>query len=258
MLEEFIVTMSTLDRQRRVRVYLPKSYENSTKHYPVLYMHDGQNLFQDEESFFGTSWRITDCLKESRLDIIIVGIDCNEEGTKRFDEYGPWISNKTINRGLSLDETIDLGGEGEKYIDFIVKELKPHIDKKYRTLTDDTAIAGSSSGGLISTYAMVKYPSIFRRVAALSSAYWLNQLEIENFAKISDLSNIKYFYFDVGTEESTVTFDSKAYIDSNQSFKTVIEEKGINYRFKIIEGAPHNEIAWRERFPNILRCLYTS
>jgi len=256
MIEKFTVNISALNRERLIRVCLPKRYENSNKHYPVLYMHDGQNLYRDEDSFFGSSWRIADCLEEIGLELIVVGIDCNPKGTKRFDEYGPWVSEKSINRGLSIDESIDLGGEGEQYIDFIVEELKPYIDDKYRTIVDDTAMAGSSSGGIISTYAMCKYPSIFKRVAALSNAYWLSQKEIEDIAKKSDLSDVKKFYFDVGTKEQTATFGSDVYVNSNISFKNVIDEKNINYRFEIAEGAVHNEVAWRKRFPNILLYLY--
>ncbi|MFU1793118.1 alpha/beta hydrolase [Paenibacillus azoreducens] len=256
MVEEFTVKISSLKRSRKIRVFLPNEYENNDKKYRVLYMHDAQNLFQDEDSFFGTSWRILDCVKKSGLELIVVGIDCNGEGTKRFDELGPWISDKRINAGLSIDKSIDLGGEGEQYIDFIVNELKPLIDNKYRTVKSDTAMAGSSSGGLISTYAMCKYPSIFNRVAALSNAFWLCQKEIENLAEKCDLTNVKRFYFDVGTKEQTATFGPDVYIDSNISFKNVIEKKGLHYRFEIVEGAEHNEVAWRERFPEILKYLY--
>ncbi|WP_227521478.1 MULTISPECIES: alpha/beta hydrolase [Bacillus] len=248
--------MNALNRERMISVYLPKEYENSNKDYPVLYMHDAQNLYRDEDSFFGSSWRIADCLEEIGLELIVVGIDCNAEGTKRTDEFGPWIIEKSINRGLEIDELIDLGGEGEQYINFIVEELKPYIDKKYKTKVDDTAMAGSSAGGLISTYAMCKYPSIFKRVAALSNAYWLSQKEIEELTEKSNLSDIKKFYFDVGTKEQTATFGSDEYINSNISFKNVIDVKNINYRFEIVENAVHNEVAWRERFPAILKYLY--
>lgn len=256
MVETFEVKITALNRARKISVLLPSGYVNSTKDYPVLYMHDAQNLFKDEDSFFGSSWRIADCILKSGKEIILVGIDCNGEGTKRSDEFGPWVSEKSVNEGLFIDNSIDLGGEGEEYIEFITKELKPFIDNKYRTIVDDTAMAGSSAGGLISTYAMCKYPSIYKRVAALSNAYWLNQKDIENFAEKSDLTDIKRFYFDVGTKEETASFDSNAYLNSNISFKNVIENKSINYHFAIIEDAVHNEESWRERFPNIIKYLY--
>lgn len=256
MIETFVAHMTALDRERMIRVCLPKGYDHSNKDYPVLYMHDAQNLYRDKDSFFGTSWRMVDCLEQSGIELIVVGIDCNGEGTKRFDELGPWVSDKKINRGLSINESIDLGGEGEQYIDFIVQELKPYIDKKYRTIVDDTAMAGSSSGGFISTYAMCKYPSIFRRVAALSNAYWLCQKEIEDLAEQSDLSDVKRFYFDVGTQEQTAKFGSDVYVNSNVSFKNVIDKKRIDYRFEIVEKGVHNEICWRDRFPGIIRYLY--
>ncbi len=117
-------------------------------------------------------------------------------------------------------------------------------------------MAGSSAGGLISTYAMCKYPSIYKKVAALSNAYWINQKDIENFAEKSDLTDIKRFYFDVGTKGETASFDSSAYLNSNISFKNVIANKSINYHFTIIEDAVHNEKSWREQFPNIIKYLF--
>ncbi|WP_416149825.1 alpha/beta hydrolase [Salipaludibacillus sp. HK11] len=256
MIEKFIVNMRALNRERMIRVCLPEGYEQSDKAYPVLYMHDAQNLYRDEDSFFGTSWRMINCLKRSGLELIVVGIDCNGEGTKRFDEMGPWISDKNINRMLSIDESINLGGEGEQYIDFIVKELKPDIDKKYRTISEDTAMAGSSSGGFITTYAVCKYPSVFKRSASLSPAYWLSQKEIEELAEKTDLTNVKKFYSDVGTEEQVVHFGPIEYLNSNLSFKKVLNKKNIDYRFETVEGGVHNEVSWRERFPDILRYLY--
>ncbi|CAG9621303.1 alpha/beta hydrolase [Sutcliffiella rhizosphaerae] len=256
MIETHLVNLTELNRERMVKVLLPKGYEQSTKNYPILYMHDAQNLFRDEDAFFGASWGIEQCLKESELKLIVVGIDCNTVGTKRNDEYGPWISDKHVNKGLSMDTSIDLGGEGKLYIDFIVKELKPFIDSKYRTIQDDTAMAGSSAGGLISTYAMCKYPHIFKKVAALSNAYWFSQNDIEKFAERSDLSAIDRFYFDVGTREETATFGPDEYIHSNVSFEKIIKKKNIEYRFELVEDAVHNEKAWRERFPSILHYLY--
>lgn len=256
MIETFVQYMTKLQRERTIRIYVPNNYEYSSKSYPVLYMHDAQNLYDDEQSFFGSSWRMEDCLEKSGLELIVVGIDCNPEGTKRSDELTPWIIRKDINKGLSIDEAIDVGGEGDAYLDFIFHELKPYIDSTYRTIQSDTAMAGSSSGGVISTYAMCRYPSIFTRVAALSNAYWLCQQEIETLLEKSDLSDVKRFYFDVGTNEQTATFGSDVYLHSNRSVKELLDRTDVPHRFDIIEDAVHNEIAWRERFSAILRYLY--
>jgi hypothetical protein len=135
--------MPQLDRYRRIWVYLPPDYEETEDHYPVIYMHDGQNLFDASTSFVG-EWEVDETLNdlfdEGYKVPIVVGID--NGGTERINEYTPWV-----NPGYG-------GGQGNLYLEFIVETLKPHIDQYYRTLPgrDHTAIWGSSLGGLISQY----------------------------------------------------------------------------------------------------------
>lgn len=254
MFEHFEVEIPALDRLKKVRVYLPKQYkEQPDNYYPVLYMHDGQNLYRDEDAGYGMSWGISDYLDNSDLEMIIVGIDCNE-GYKRLDEYSPWASSEM--RNIFAPELDGVGGEGKEYIEFIVHQLKPLIDEKYRTIPDETSMAGSSMGGLISTYAACKYPDIFKRVASVSSAYWFAQEEIEALIRESDLSSIQKFYLDVGTNESSGSIDSQRYIDSSESVFALLKKKVMDVQFVIAEGAVHNELAWRERIPAIFSFLY--
>lgn len=255
MFEHFEVNITPFNQKRTVRVYVPNSYkDDSEKRYPVLYMHDGQNLYKDEDAGYGMSWGISDYLEQSGLELIVVGIDCNTEGYKRLDEYSPWVSTTIREKLPSLEG--EIGGEGKDYIDYIVHELKPLIDKKYRTDADETSMAGSSMGGLISTYAACAYPHIFRKVASISSAYWFNQEEIEDLIKQSDLSKIKKFYLDVGTNESTESVDNQNYIQSSERVYQILKEKVKNCKFEIAEGAVHNELAWKERVPAIFTYLY--
>ncbi|MQR97265.1 alpha/beta hydrolase [Fictibacillus phosphorivorans] len=239
--------------ERPIRVCLPYNYKDNQEHYAVLYMHDGQNLFRDEDSSYGVSWGLADYLKTSKVPLIIVGIDCNHEGFERFNEYAPW-ENPTVGPELLKFEGV-YGGKGKAYIEFILHTLKPLIDQKYRTKTDETLMAGSSMGGLISTYAACRYPHIFKRVASLSSAYWFNQTEIENFIEESDLSELKRFYMDIGTDEDTSKVDAAHYIRSSEEVYEVIKKKNIDMRFEIIEGGVHHETAWRERMPKIIDYL---
>jgi predicted alpha/beta superfamily hydrolase len=254
MFEHFKVNITPFNRERMVRVYLPKSYHKDTsKKYPVLYMHDGQNLYKDEDAGYGMSWGISDFLDESGMELIVVGIDC-ADGLQRLDEYGPW---KTKAMGEMLtEEKKAIGGEGKEYIDYIVHELKPMIDRKYRTNPEETSMAGSSMGGLISTYAACIYPTIFKRVASVSSAYWFNQAEIEALIKLSDLSDVERFYLDIGTEESTAAIDNQRYIESSQKVYELLKSKIKLCKFEVVEGAVHNEIAWRKRVPEIFVFLY--
>ncbi|MFX3624106.1 MAG: alpha/beta hydrolase [Ectobacillus sp.] len=254
MLEKFQVTMKALNRERNVTVYVPAGYFQTGKAYPVLYMQDGQNLFRDEEASFGISWGIEDYLNKSGLEIIVVGIDCNHNGYDRFHEYAPW-GNETLGKAM-FDADCAIGGEGKLYVDFLVHELKSFIDRTYRTVAEDTAIAGSSMGGLISTYAACVYPEIFKKVASLSSAYWFNQGEIEQFIENSDLSEIQKFYLDVGTKEETSIIGHQDYIDSSIGVYRILKDKVKDCRFEIIADALHNEAAWRERVPQVFAYLF--
>ena len=161
--------MLQLNGQGWIWLYLPPDYATSTKRYPVIYMQDGQNLFDNKTSFSG-EWEVDETLNklhsEGDYGAIVVGID--NGGNKRLDEYSPW---KNSSYG---------GGEGDAYIDFIVQSLKPYIDTNYRTLSapEYTCIFGSSLGALIATYAAIKYPGIFGKAGAFSPAYWFN---ISNF-----------------------------------------------------------------------------
>lgn len=254
MFDHFKVNITPFNRERMVRVYLPKTYnEDSSKTYPVLYMHDGQNLFKDEDASYGMSWKISDFLDDSGMELIVVGIDCGD-GLQRLDEYGPW-KTKAMNE-LLTEEKKSIGGEGKEYIDYIVHELKPMIDRKYRTKPEETSMAGSSMGGLISTYAACVYPSVFKRVASVSSAYWFNQEEIEALIKISDFSEVERFYLDIGTKESARAIDNQLSIESSQKIYDLLKSKIKHCQFEVVKGAVHNEIAWRKRVPQIFSFLY--
>ena len=254
MLQTFKVTIAQFGGiERQIRVCLPHDYNDSQEYYPVLYMHDGQNLFHDVDASYGVSWGLADYLQKSKTPLIIVGIDCNHEGFERFNEYAPW-ENPTVGPELLKFEGV-YGGKGEAYIEFILHTLKPLIDEKYRTKPNDTLMAGSSMGGLISTYAACRYPHVFQRVASLSSAFWFNQTEIERFIEESDLNGLKRFYMDIGTDEDTSKVDAAHYIRSSEEVYEVIKKKNIDMQFEIIEGGVHHETAWRERMPKIIEYL---
>ena len=157
--------MPQLNRYRRIWLYLPLDYNSTTHDYPVLYMHDGQNVFDDLTSFIG-EWEVDETLNDLHAagdpGIIVVAIDNGQN--LRIDEYTPWY-NATYG-----------GGDGALYIDFIIDDLMPYINANYRTLTEpeNTGIMGSSLGGLISTYAGIEHQDVFGKVGAFSPAYWIN------------------------------------------------------------------------------------
>ncbi|WP_442596461.1 alpha/beta hydrolase [Neobacillus sp. D3-1R] len=250
---EFL-TLPLFHEDRKIRVYLPVDYDSTSKTYPVLYMHDGQNVLTDDEAIGGVSLGLQEYLDEEKVDLIVVAIDQNTTGDERFHEYCPWVNGEFCKEVLGYESK--LGGKGEEYTSFIVHELKPFIDRKYRTQSDQSYMAGISLGGLISTYAACRYPHLFKRVAILSSAFYRNQEEIENLLKKSDLSNLEKFYMDCGTEEAGEnTTLSKQFYQSNQAIYEILKDKIEDIQFETIEGAGHSYSFFKKRFPEFLQFL---
>ena len=227
-----------LNRTRRVWIYLPSSYHSSSKKYPVLYMHDGQNVFDDATSFSG-EWGVDEALDTLGLkykESIVVGID--NGGDKRLNEYCPY--DFSLNNNAAINK-----GEGGKYVDFLVKTLKPFIDKKYRTLKDskNTYTAGSSMGGLISMYAVLKYPKVFGGAGVFSPAFWVGPKIFDDIKGKGKKVNAK-IYFYAGDEEGAtmVPMTLQAFNEMHRVSKSKMCEV-------IRAGGKHNEQRWRMEFP---------
>lgn len=228
-----------LDRHRRVWIYLPESYSTSGKKYPVLYMHDGQNVFDEATSAYG-EWGVDealDTLGAQHKEIIVVAID--NGGDKRLNEYSPYDMEQYGK------------GEGDQYVDFLVQTLKPYIDKHYRTKKDEknTFIAGSSMGGLISFYAILKHPKVFGGAGVFSPSFWITpQLKHINPGQAKKVKGKIYFY--AGREESEHMVSDMLNVfeqmrqHSKAKMKTVIRAEG-----------KHNEPTWREEFPLFYKYL---
>ena len=221
-----------LNRYRRIWVYLPEGYAKNKKKLPVLYMHDGQNLFDAATSSFG-EWGVDECLdsliRSGTQACIVVGID---NGSQRLSEYNPY-------------EFKNFGkGEGDLYLDFIVNTLKPFIDKHYQTLTgkENTMIAGSSMGGLISYYAMLKKPGVFGQAGVFSPAFWtapaIKSLTDSLAAKV----NGKFFFY-IGEKEG------EDYVKDMEDIQEIMGEKSTALIYSVKDPAgTHNEKAWRKWF----------
>lgn len=249
--------MRSLRRTRKITIYVPDDYKTSNKQYPVLYINDGQNAFFDEESFMKVSWGFYDFVKSFNLDIIMVAIPCNFTLHKREDEYGPWPISKEILLMEYGNENLKIGGEGDKYIRFIVKQLKPYIDNHFPTDKDDCAMVGSSMGGIITTYAAIKYGHIFKKTASLSSAYWFYIKEFCELIDKSDLSSIECFYMDLGGNEGNGDdYISKIYYESNEIIYNKLIEKSDKINVRFFEDACHNEEQWRQRVPIFMELFY--
>lgn len=244
-LEAFQMVSSILKNNRLVRVYLPKSYSKSeSKRYPVLYMHDGQNVFRDKDAIGGVSLGLEEYVEKNDIDVIIVAIDQVVE--ERKNEYCPWVSGEFVRELTGNSDSY--GGKGKQYIEFIVHELKPTIDSNFRTINDNSLLAGISLGGLITIYAACKYPHIFRTIICLSSSFLSNQEEIETLIDDSDLTLIESIYLDCGTNEAGEgTQLSDEFIKSNQIIYRKLKDKIPNTRFVVIPDAEHSYSFFKRR-----------
>lgn len=226
-----------LNRTRRIWVYLPADYHQSHKRYPVLYMHDGQNLFDKLTAPYG-EWGVDEFL-DSVVDprkCIIVGVD--HGGNTRLTEYNPWDSRFGK-------------GEGEAYVNFLVYSLKPHIDSAFRTKPGRkyTSVAGSSMGGLISYYAAVKHPDVFGSAGVFSPAFWIAP-SLQQFTDTATVKKSTAFYFVCGDMES------KEMVGDMKQIASKVKSKGSkNVYTKVVIGGRHNEKMWQQEIPGFYKWL---
>jgi predicted alpha/beta superfamily hydrolase len=238
-----LLQIPKLNRERQVRIYLPPGYATSHKRYPVLYMHDAQNIFDDATSYVG-EWHVDETLdqlaKEGKLEVIVVGIDHGND--KRLNELNPWANARFG------------AGEGREYMDFIVKVVKPLVDKTYRTLPDraHTAIMGSSMGGLISHYAITEYPQVFSKAGVFSPAYWTAPASYGYIAAKPLPKDARVFMLMGGEEGDSMVPDVKVMAD-------VMRKTGLpadHFTLKIVPGEHHNEKFWSTQFGEAVQWLF--
>ena len=249
MVKKWDITIPRLsgDRTRRAYIYLPESYEKEPqRRYPVMYMFDGHNVFFDEDATFGKSWGMNKYMTESKKDLIIVGVECNTEGNRRLIEYSP-ISYENSELGK-------IRGKGSVYMNWMVGELKPYIDKNYRTLPDrkNTIIAGSSMGGLIALYGVTVYNHIFQRGACLSPSLWVAPGKVLEMVARAHIRRDTQVYMDYGELEM---FNHAATQESMISTAHLLLTKRVNLTLRIVPGGNHSEASWERQIPIFVDCL---
>ncbi len=239
--------MPQLNRNRRIWIRLPENYASSPDtRYRVVYMQDGQNLFNNLLAFNG-EWGIDESMRDLELagdpGAIIVGID--NGGALREAEYSPW-ANPTYG-----------GGEGDEYTDFIRNTLKPYIDINYRTKpeAEHTAIMGSSLGGLISLYAAAKYPETFGKAGAFSPSFWFNINDLPAWLQTLSLPESLRVYFVAGTLEWNGIMTDIYQVSGIMDEQGV---EGVNLRVVGKTDGAHDEWFWRREFPETYKWLFSS
>lgn len=235
--------MPQLERSRRIWIYLPPDYKLSAKKFPVIYMQDGQNLFDASTSAYG-EWgvdEILDSLYQKGIPgSIVVGID--HGGDKRLTEYNPY-DNPTYGKG-----------EGAAYARFLVETLKPFIDRHFRTLADPrhTGIAGSSMGGLISFYTWLKYPTVFGKAGIFSPSFWIAPQIREAIPRAGIIPDREIYFIAGDAESASMVPDMKTIYQD----LTLHGMGGENMQLKIVKGGKHSESYWKQEFPNMYLWLF--
>jgi enterochelin esterase-like enzyme len=238
-----------LHNQRDFIVYLPPGYhEQPQRSFPVLYLHDGQNLFDGSTSFIpGNYWHVgetADFMIHQGLvqPLIIVGI--YNYGRHRLREYTPTRAPKLG------------GGSANRYAKFLLDEVRPFLRNNYRILEgpENTGIGGSSLGGLVSLYLGLRWPKIFGSIAALSPSVWWNERVILRFAAATTVRPLPRIWLDIGTNEGP------RILDDVERFRDILIGKGWqlgrDLHYQRVEGGEHNEAAWAQRVGPFLHFLF--
>ena len=260
---------STFVTPRRVDIWLPPTYDQQPEaRFPVLYMHDGQNLFDSAHAYAGETWGVAEALTEQAgagicREGIIVGIwNLNEQ---RWGEYMPRRPLTTPAGQLRLTTLaekipeVDAGvlPTSDEYLRFLVEELKPFIDRELRTLPgpEDTAVIGSSMGGLISLYAVCEYPHIFGRAGCVST-HWpaAGGIVIDYLQSALPPPGMHKWYFDFGTETLDAQYEPYQK-QADEIMAAAGYTRGVDWVTHTFPGAAHDEPSWRKRVHIPLRFL---
>lgn len=241
-----------------VRVYLPAAYARDPQaRFPVLYMHDGQNLFGDTGTCGGASWQVRETMETMEAQgntggVIVVGVDHGAE--RRLDEYSPW-ENAEVGRYFNQNRVV--GGLGKDYAAFFAETLKPFIDSTYRTLPDraHTSVAGSSMGAFISVYLAFAYPELYTNIGVFSVASWFAEPQFLDFIKSRPLPAGQRYFLSVGTAETSyepIKEFPAVYQASTAHLKEALLAKGLpetGLRVLVNPGETHHETSWAKHFP---------
>lgn len=246
---------------RTIRVLLPDDYETSGQRYPVLYMFDGQNVFDEEDSYTGVTWEVREALEDLLTEgliepMIVIAIDHAEE--RRLQEYGPFPLK--FRRRL-------IEGEGAQFGQFLVHELIPQLEERYPIIAEGwaRAIAGSSMGGIITAYLALAYPRYFDRAGVFSLASWVSKRAFNNFVRDHAGPGDNRYYIQVGGREGLNVSTGKeslkgseAYVRASQDFVRQLKKGGVRddqITLRIGEDHWHSESCWREYMPEFLLWL---
>lgn len=241
-------------KNRPLHIWLPEGYFHTEERYPVMYFFDGHNLFSDEDATYGKSWGLKEFLTGWPKNMIVVGIECGHEGYERLSEYLPYPA---------VGHFGQFEPWGEKTMDWIVHEIKPVIDREYRTMPfrECTAIGGSSMGGIMSLYAAVHYNRWFSKAACVSSAMGFCMEPLFADLNASTISPDTRVYLSWGTREAKKRDYNRADRSShtyhnNKAVADFLKKKKAAVMMECQVGGGHCEADWERLVPTFMEFLW--
>lgn len=229
-------------------LYLPGGYHRQPeRRYPVLYMFDGHNVFFDSDATFGKSWGLGEYLDRTGAELIVAAVECSHAADNgRLKEYAPFPFSDP---GLGKIE-----GRGRQTMEWLTGEFKAEIDRRCRTLPDreHTFIAGSSMGGLMSLYAVLRYNKIFSRAAALSPSLWTRPERMEALAEKARLKPGTVVYMDYGEKEMGYRPGMR---EAFSRMVGILLGRGVLLTSRIVPGGQHCEASWERQLPFMTAAL---
>ena len=240
---------------RPLHIWLPDDYENSQERYPVMYFFDGHNLFLNEDATYGKSWGFKEFLEGWEKPMILVGIECGHNGQERLSEYLPYPADPGY-----FHEFVP---NGEITMDWIVSEIKPMIDREYRTIPfrECTAIGGSSMGGIMALYATVHYNRWFSKAACVSTAMGFCMEPLHRDLAASAISPDTRVYLSWGTREARRDHHDRADRSSQTYYNTksvsdVLKSRKATVKMHCQVGGGHCEADWEKLVPTFMNFLW--
>lgn len=250
MIDKWNLTIPELtgDELRRAYVYVPDRAEKEPEiRYPVLYMFDGHNVFYDEDATYGKSWGLGEYLDENEVPLIVAAVESNRHpNNDRLSEYAPFSFR---------DERLGkIRGRGRTTMEWYVNVFKPEIDEAYPTLPDreHTFIGGSSMGGLMSLYALLKYNKVYSRAAALSPSLWVDPERVEKMIRTARIRKNGVLYMDYGQRELP---NNPGMLEDLRRAVALLMERELLVTYRTVPGGEHSEASWERQAPFFIGTL---
>jgi len=246
MVSKFPLFFTPGNEDRIIHLYLPNDYFESDERYPVVYMFDGQNLFNDSDATYGKSWGIADFLDHWHKKVIVVGMECSHHGNERLEEYCPY--------GFTRQGIGNILGRGVQTMDWFVNTLKPYVDANYRTWShrEATAIAGSSMGGMMALFAVLRYNDVFSKSAAVSPSFFATLPLFLKELSINKIHPDTRLFMSWGTEEDKRGWKTKRIM----KMESAVQKHGVSTWLYHQQGGHHCESDWELQVPTWMDFLW--